>query len=68
MANAEQAEKNNYGSFVCVYCGETFSADNPCWNSFADYEDGSHADGECRRCAEKRSPEWRPTSQHERGE
>lgn len=71
MANAEQAEQANYGTFECVYCGEEFSESNPCYNSFADYENGSHADGECKNCAERREgkrPRFRPTPQHERGE
>lgn len=53
MANAEQAERNNYGSFECIYCGREFTADNPCWNDDAVYEDGSHRDGECKECAAK---------------
>lgn len=35
----------------CIICGEEFSAENPCWNSYASYEDGTHSQGECKMCA-----------------
>jgi hypothetical protein len=37
----------------CAYCGEEFTADNPCWNDDGTHENGSHLDGECQRCASK---------------
>lgn len=43
------------GTFDCATCGETFTEDNPLWNSWATYADGSADDGECKRCAEKRT-------------
>ena len=74
MANAEQAEQANFGTFECVYCGEEFTKDNPCWNDDGIYYNGSHRDGECERCAQKQEAQrgigarFIPTLQHERGE
>lgn len=71
MANAEQAEQANYGTFECIYCGEEFTKENPCYNDDAIYADGSHRDGECKNCVERHeanNPVWHPSLQHERGE
>lgn len=37
-------------SFECCYCGEEFSAENPCCCDEGTLEDGSHEEGICRRC------------------
>jgi hypothetical protein len=37
----------------CAYCGDEFTVDNPCWNDNGTHENGSHLDGECKRCASK---------------
>lgn len=71
VTTAERAEMLNYGTNDCAYCGEEFTADNPCYNDEATYENGSHKEGECKNCTEKRearNPRFRPTPQHERGE
>jgi len=66
---AELAEQNNYGTFECAYCGEEFTDQNPCWNDEATYANGSHKDGECKRCAAKgKRDSFIITPQHERGE
>jgi hypothetical protein len=36
----------------CAYCGEEFTADNPCWNDES-YHGDLHLDGECKLCASK---------------
>jgi hypothetical protein len=42
---------NADASTRCVHCGQEFSTENPCWNSYASYFDGRHVDGECKMCA-----------------
>jgi hypothetical protein len=53
VTTAERAEMLNYGTNECAYCGDEFTVDNPCWNDEATYENGTHRDGECKRCASK---------------
>lgn len=50
MANAEQAERSDYGTFECVQCNEEFTTANPCCCDDASYDNGSHRDGVCVRC------------------
>jgi hypothetical protein len=39
------------GTQECVYCSAIFSDTNPCFNSYATYDDGTHDGGECAQCA-----------------
>jgi len=41
-----------HGTTYCVRCLVEFTEDNPCWNSWCDYEDGSHDDGICKGCSQ----------------
>jgi len=42
------------GTNSCVYCSAPFTPENPCFNSYAAYDDGTYDGGECAQCAAKR--------------
>jgi hypothetical protein len=53
--------KMDFASDICLYCGDTFTEDNPCWNDDGCTEDFKlHVDGECKRCAEVRQAQTSP--------